>query len=137
MNRQARTNEAAPQEVTLSRTLSLFTVTMIGAGIFVLTGIVAVVRYRVRRPLRALLIPVAGGCNGRLAANLAASMASLKENGPVKLTLLNVVPLGAGPAVRVRAQQFLDESGPVRSFLRQTVLEPSTKPESSPSNDFT
>jgi nucleotide-binding universal stress UspA family protein len=37
-------------------------------------------------------------------------MADLGEDGPVKLTLLNIVPEGAGPAERVRAQQFLDEA---------------------------
>jgi nucleotide-binding universal stress UspA family protein len=152
-----KTGILIPTEVTLSRTLGLFTITMIGvggmigAGIFVLTGIaagiagpglvlvfllngvvalftgmvyaevidplvddppidVAVVRYRARRPLRTILVPVAGGRNSRLAVKLAVSMAGLGEDGPVKLTLLNIVPEGAGPAERVRAQQFLDEA---------------------------
>ncbi len=71
---------------------------------------VAVVRYRARRSIRTILVPVAGGRNSRLAVKLAVSMAALGENGPIKVTVLNIVPEGASSAARVRAQQFLDEA---------------------------
>jgi nucleotide-binding universal stress UspA family protein len=80
-----KTGILIPTEVTLSRTLGLFTITMIGvggmigAGIFVLTGIAA----------------------------------GIAGPGLVLVFLLNgvvIVPEGAGPAERVRAQQFLDEA---------------------------
>ncbi|MBU0493258.1 MAG: amino acid permease [Chloroflexi bacterium] len=66
---------------------------------------VAVVRYRERRPLHAILVPVAGGPNSRLAVKTAVQMARLGENGPVTVTLLHVVPGGARSADRVRAEQ--------------------------------
>jgi amino acid transporter/nucleotide-binding universal stress UspA family protein len=85
---------------------------------------VLVVRYRSRRPLRRILIPVAGGRNSRLAVKMAVNMAGLGENGPVKLTLLNIVPEGAGLAGQVRAKQFLDEAAlglPVAGFEQRIV----------------
>lgn len=74
---------------------------------------VAVVRYRARRTLRKVLVPVAGGRNSRLAIRLAASMAGVgngAEAERVTLTLLNVVRLDSGVAERAHAQQFLDEA---------------------------
>jgi amino acid transporter/nucleotide-binding universal stress UspA family protein len=66
---------------------------------------VAVVRYRARRPLRSILVPVAGGPNGRRSVKMAVSMARAGENGPVKVTLVHVVPVGARSADQVRAEQ--------------------------------
>jgi amino acid transporter/nucleotide-binding universal stress UspA family protein len=70
---------------------------------------IAVVRYRERRPLHRILVPVAGGPNSRLAVKMAAGMAMVGDNGPVTITLLHVIPPGATDADRVRAQQVLDE----------------------------
>jgi amino acid transporter/nucleotide-binding universal stress UspA family protein len=66
---------------------------------------VAVVRYRAKRPLRSILVPVAGGPNSRRALKMALSMARAGENGPAKVTVLHIVPAGAGEAVLVRAAQ--------------------------------
>jgi amino acid transporter/nucleotide-binding universal stress UspA family protein len=65
----------------------------------------ALVRYRARRPLRSILVPVAGGPNSRRAVKMAINMARLGENGPAKVTLLHVVPVGARTAALVRAEQ--------------------------------
>jgi amino acid transporter len=66
---------------------------------------IAVVRYREHRPLRSILIPVAGGPNVRRAVRMAAAMARHNESGPVKMTLLHVLPVGARSADKVRAEQ--------------------------------
>ena len=70
---------------------------------------VAVVRYRSRRPLHRILVPVAGGPNSGLAVKMAAGMAMVGDNGPVTITLMHVVPPGATDADRIRAQQVFDE----------------------------
>ncbi|MFQ6014532.1 MAG: universal stress protein, partial [Anaerolineae bacterium] len=69
---------------------------------------IAVVRYRARRPLRSILVPVAGGPNSRRAAKMAVSMARRGENGPAKVTLLHVVPRGASNGDLVRAEQVFN-----------------------------
>jgi amino acid transporter/nucleotide-binding universal stress UspA family protein len=66
---------------------------------------VAVVSYRARRPLRSILVPVAGGPNSRRIVKMAVSMARFGEDGPAKVTLLHVVPVGTGNADLFRAQQ--------------------------------
>ena len=71
---------------------------------------IAVVRYRKYRPLRAVLVPVAGGPNSRRAARLAASMAAQSPDGPVKVTVLHVIREGASERERVRAQRTLQHS---------------------------
>ena len=69
---------------------------------------IAIVRYRERRPLRAILVPVAGGPNNRRAVRLATQMASAEQQGAVRVTLLHVVPLGASNGDLVRGQQAID-----------------------------
>jgi amino acid transporter/nucleotide-binding universal stress UspA family protein len=69
---------------------------------------IAVVRYRQRRPLHSVLVPVAGGPNSRRAVKLAVQMAQASEDGPAKVTLLHVVPFGTRNADRVRAQQVFE-----------------------------
>jgi amino acid transporter/nucleotide-binding universal stress UspA family protein len=71
---------------------------------------VAVVRHRAKRQLRAILIPVGGGPNSRLAVKMAVGMASSCEEMPAKITLLHVVPVGARDADRVRAEQVLNDA---------------------------
>jgi len=68
---------------------------------------IAVVRYRAYRPLRSILVPVAGGLNSRLAVKIAVSMAR-GESTPVKVALLHVVPPEARASDLVRADQVLD-----------------------------
>ncbi len=65
----------------------------------------AVVRHRARRPVKSVLVPVAGGPNNRLAVKLAVTMAQAGEFGPAKVTLLHVAPIGPNPADLVRAEQ--------------------------------
>ncbi len=71
---------------------------------------IAVVRYRARRPIRAVLVPVAGGPNGRRAVKMATIMAMAGEDGPARVTLLHIVPIGARNGTLVRAQQVIDYS---------------------------
>ena len=71
---------------------------------------IAVVRYRQRRPVRKILVPVAGGPNSRLAAKLAIDMALAGEEGPAKVTLLHIVPFSAKNSALVRAEQAFKES---------------------------
>jgi len=70
---------------------------------------IAIVRYRAYRPLRSILVPVAGGPNSRRAARMAVSMAR-GENAPVKVTLLHVVPPGTCNSDLVRARKVLDHA---------------------------
>ncbi len=69
---------------------------------------IAVVRYRERRPVRSILVPVAGGPNSRRALKVAVNMALAGEGGPAKVTLLHVVPVGARNRDMVRAQQVIN-----------------------------
>jgi len=69
---------------------------------------IAIVRYREHRPLRSILVPVSDGPNSRRAVRTAVSMARASQNGPVKVTLLHILPVGARSAVVVRAEQTLD-----------------------------
>ena len=65
----------------------------------------AVVRYRQRRMLRSVLVPVAGGLNSRQAVKMAVCMATATEDSPVKVVLLHVLPQDAHLSSRVRAEQ--------------------------------
>lgn len=70
---------------------------------------IAIVRYRAYRPLHSILVPVSGGPNSRRAVRLAISMArSAGEDGGAKVTLLHVVPPGAGHRGRMRAEQVFN-----------------------------
>ena len=68
---------------------------------------IAVVRYREYRPLRSILVPVAGGPNSRWAVRMAVSMAR-GEGVPVKVTLLHVMPPGTCGGELARAGKILD-----------------------------
>jgi amino acid transporter/nucleotide-binding universal stress UspA family protein len=68
---------------------------------------VALVRYREHRPLRSILVPIAGGPNSRRMVSIAVRMAQAGDDGPAKVTLLHVLPVGAASADRVRAEQSL------------------------------
>jgi len=69
---------------------------------------IAVVRYRERRPLGLILVPVAGGPNSRRAVRLAVSMAMSGDQGPAKVILLHVIPIGARTRNKVRAEQVFN-----------------------------
>ncbi|HZD58561.1 MAG TPA: amino acid permease [Anaerolineales bacterium] len=69
---------------------------------------IAVVRYRARRPLRSILVPVAGGPNSRRATRMAINMALSEKLGPPKVILMHVVPQGARMRHRVRAEQVFN-----------------------------
>jgi APA family basic amino acid/polyamine antiporter len=71
---------------------------------------IAIVRHRQHRPLRAVLVPVAGGPNSRRAVKMALHMAQAAEDGPARVTLLHVVPLAAQNADLVRAEKAFDYS---------------------------
>ena len=85
---------------------------------------IAVVRYRAYRPLRSILVPVAGGPNSRRGVRMAVSMARA-ENGPVKVTLLHVVPPGTCDGDMMRARKALDHAldGVDYELLEQRCVE--------------
>lgn len=71
---------------------------------------VAVVRYREYRPLRSVLVPVAGGPNSRRAVKMAVNMAIAAEENSVKVTLLHVIPPDAHSSYQARAERTFRES---------------------------
>jgi CIC family chloride channel protein len=71
---------------------------------------IAVVRYRKYRPLKSILVPVAGGPNSRRAVQIAVTMANNAKDGPVKVTALRIVPENVNEAAMVRAQKDLANS---------------------------
>jgi amino acid transporter/nucleotide-binding universal stress UspA family protein len=84
----------------------------------------AIVRYRAYRPLRSILVPVAGGSNSRRAVRMAVNMARGEADGPVQVILLHVLRPESGPADEVRAQQVMDyalEGLSYEAVQRQTV----------------
>lgn len=71
---------------------------------------VAVVRYREMKKVHKILVPVAGGPNSRRAVKLAISMAHNGTEGPIKVTLLHVLPLNASRRDQVRGSQIVEEA---------------------------
>lgn len=71
---------------------------------------IAVVRYRKKRLLQSILVPVAGGPNSRLAVRMATTMAAQSRDGPVTVTALRVIREGTGEPERIRAQKDLTRS---------------------------
>ncbi|MDH4208251.1 MAG: universal stress protein, partial [Anaerolineae bacterium] len=86
---------------------------------------IAVVRYRQHRPLRSILVPVSGGPNSRRAVRTAVSMARVGDNGPAKVILLHVLPVGSRTARRVRGQQCLKYvlEGVEYQYIEQRLVE--------------
>jgi amino acid transporter/nucleotide-binding universal stress UspA family protein len=71
---------------------------------------IAIVRYRQRRPVRKILVPVATGPNSRRAVKMAVDMAQFGDHGPAQVTLLHVIPPGKRNGDLVRAEQAFKES---------------------------
>jgi amino acid transporter/nucleotide-binding universal stress UspA family protein len=71
---------------------------------------IAVVRYRKMRPLRSIIVPVAGGHNSRLAVRTAISMARRGENGPAEVTVMHVVPACCPELDRIRADKYIQQA---------------------------
>jgi len=69
---------------------------------------IAVVRYRERRPVHSILVPVTAGPNSRRAVKMAVSMARHAKDGPAHVHVMSVVPPGARLNVQVRTKQALD-----------------------------
>ena len=86
---------------------------------------IALVRYRRYRPLRSILVPVAGGRNSRLITKLAISMARQAEDGPARVTLLHIVPPGSPESARVRGLQYINQAlnGSSYEHVDKLVLE--------------
>ena len=70
---------------------------------------IIVVRYRQYRPLKSILVPVAGGPNSRLAVRTAVTMASQADDS-VKVTVLCIVGEDASEGDIIRAQKNLARS---------------------------
>jgi nucleotide-binding universal stress UspA family protein len=86
---------------------------------------IAIVRYRQFRPLHSILVPVSEGPNSRRAVRMAVQMARAGHNGPVKVVLLHVVPVGARNATLVRARQCLDYvvEGSIYEHIEKRMVE--------------
>jgi amino acid transporter/nucleotide-binding universal stress UspA family protein len=69
---------------------------------------VVVVRYRKRRPIRRILVPVSGGPNSRRAVKMAAAMAQAAEEGEAQVSVLHVLPVGASDGEKVRGRAAVD-----------------------------
>jgi nucleotide-binding universal stress UspA family protein len=69
---------------------------------------VVVVRYRQRRPIRKVLVPVMAEINSRRAVKLAVNMARAGDDGPAQVTILHILPPHARKGDLVRAQHAID-----------------------------
>jgi amino acid transporter len=69
---------------------------------------VVVVRYRQRRPVRKVLVPIMAEINSRRALKLAVNMAAAGDEGPAQVTLLHIMPLNARNGDLVRAQHAIE-----------------------------
>jgi amino acid transporter/nucleotide-binding universal stress UspA family protein len=101
---------------------------------------VAVVRYRQYRPLKSILVPVAGGPNSRCTIQLAVTMASGEPpEMQTKVVLFSVVPCQAREGTKVRLQKeikrlaaeaqypnielkFVESDSAVESIIRESTL---------------
>lgn len=85
---------------------------------------IAVVRHRPHRPLRSVLVPVAGGPNSRRAVKMAVNMARA-EAAPARVTMLHIVPVGAHSGDLVRAEQVFAESleGIAYEHIEKRIIE--------------
>jgi len=86
---------------------------------------IAIVRYRQFRPLRSILVPVAGGRNSRLAVRAAISMARHGQDGPAKVTVMHMIPPCCSEVDRVRADKFIQHAvnGNLYQPLQRLVVE--------------
>ena len=93
---------------------------------------IAIVRYRTFRRLRNVLVPVGGGPNSRRALQVAVSMARQEDDGIVEITLLNVMPPGAGHGGEALAEQAFRQSleGIDYPHIERAVIEGSDIPRS-------
>jgi len=71
---------------------------------------IAVVRYREYRPLKRILVPVAGGPNSHRAVRMAANMAEVAQDGPAEVTVLRVLRTGATQAELTRGHKDMAHS---------------------------
>lgn len=69
---------------------------------------IAMVRYRERKPIRKIFVPVSGGPNSRRVVRTAVQMAAQGEEGPAEVNLMHIAPLGAGTRENIRADQVFD-----------------------------
>jgi amino acid transporter/nucleotide-binding universal stress UspA family protein len=71
---------------------------------------IAVVRYREYRPLKRVLVPVAGGPNSHRAVKMAATMAGLAQDGPAEVTVLRILRTGVSQAELTRGHKDMAHS---------------------------
>lgn len=69
---------------------------------------IAVVRYRERRPIRSIFVPVSGGPNSRRVVRTAVNMARFGEEGPAVVNLMHILPAGGGTRASIRGNQVFD-----------------------------
>lgn len=86
---------------------------------------IAVVRYRKFRPVRSVLVPVAGGRNARLAVRTAISFARSGEEGPAEVVVMHVVRPCCADADRIRAEKYIQQAinGQAYERVRSLIVE--------------
>ncbi|MCD4686932.1 MAG: amino acid permease, partial [Anaerolineae bacterium] len=83
---------------------------------------IVVVRFREERPLRSILVPIAGGPNSRRSVELAVTMAQQASNGvQTRIVLFSVVPANARVSAKVRVQKFMDTMAVNLNFERVEI----------------
>ena len=71
---------------------------------------IAVVRYRRRRAVHTVLVPVAGGPNSRRAVKMAVNMAQAEQGAPARVVSAAHRRSGQGSAAEARSEQFFREA---------------------------
>jgi amino acid transporter/nucleotide-binding universal stress UspA family protein len=86
---------------------------------------VVVIRYRQRKPLKRVIVPVSGALNSRKAVKYAVNMAEFGQDGPALITLLHVLPPHVRNGDRVRANNMLEEvlEGITYDLIERKVVE--------------
>ena len=69
----------------------------------------AVVRYRQERPIRTILVPVAGGVNSRLAVKVATQLGYSSGDEPAMVVLMHIVPTQEDTRYQIRSDQIFKE----------------------------
>jgi amino acid transporter/nucleotide-binding universal stress UspA family protein len=85
---------------------------------------VALVRYRAKKAVKRVLVPVAGGPNSRRAVKMAVVMAAAEET-PAAVDLIHVVPPGSKSSTRVRARQIMSyaREGIEYPYISESIVE--------------
>ncbi len=70
----------------------------------------AIVRYREERPIRKILVPVAGGVNSRLAVKMATEFGYANGEEPALVVVMHIVPSNDDTRFQIRANHIFKET---------------------------